>query len=70
MKYCSECPYVKVMPVYWNPEFEEDDQDIYCSKLNRLVHMKLHSDEIATRNHKHQGKDIPPGDCPLKNPEQ
>lgn len=66
IQYCSQCPFCRLSEIYWNPDFEEEDQDLYCVKLQRIVHDQMHWTDIAERNSRHSGIDRIPEDCPFK----
>lgn len=63
IKHCSECPFGTVTGPYWNPDFDEDNYDVYCSKLEKKVHKERAWNEIAAKNSKHIGMDKPPKEC-------
>jgi len=65
IKHCSECPFGKVVGPYWNPDFDEDNYDVHCSKLEKKVHKEWAWNEIAAKNSKHTGMDKPPRECPF-----
>lgn len=65
IKHCSECPFGKVVGPYWNPDFDEEDYDVYCEKLEKKVHKEWAWNEIAAKNSKHTGMDKPPKECPF-----
>ena len=50
IEFCSECPKSKLSGVYWNPDFGEEDQDIYCTELKCNVHTQLKWNEIKTEH--------------------
>ena len=65
-EYCSKCEFCRISPEYYNPDFDEDDQDLFCTKLNKNTHEELHWTEIAgLRTINQTGIDTPPEDCPL-----
>ena len=65
--YCSLCPFSQVNGPYWNPDFEEDDYAVYCTKLKKIVHEDLHWTECARTTSKRTGIDVPGDFCPLGN---
>lgn len=70
VEYCSQCPKARLSETYYNPEFDEEDQDIFCEELGKTVHKALKWNEIKTR---HQcakpeydnSMDFVPEDCPF-----
>lgn len=67
IQYCSQCPFCRISEIYWNPDFDEEDQDLYCVKLRKIIHDQLHWTEIAGCNTSHSGIDRIPEDCPFIN---
>lgn len=69
IKYCSECPYHLKSMVYYDPEIDQDVQDIFCKAQakNPMVHWALHWNEIATCTSRNEGDDFVPETCPLLN---
>lgn len=49
VEYCSQCPRARLSETYYNPEFDEEDQDIFCEELGKTVHKALKWNEIKTR---------------------
>ena len=67
LKYCSECPMCKKSNVYYDPEVDQEVQDLFCTKHEKpeMVHRALHWTEIAGCNSLHTGDDLVPENCPL-----
>lgn len=69
IEFCSQCPRARLSETYYNPEFDEEDQDIFCEELGKTVHKALHWNEIKTRHQCPDPKydnsmDFVPEDCP------
>ena len=65
VEYCSLCPLAKIDGPYWNPDFDEEDYDVICTKLGCKVHEELHWTECAGRNSLQTGIDRVPEKCPF-----
>lgn len=65
--YCSLCQHSILNGPYWNPEFEEDDYSVYCTKLKKVVHEDLHWTECARTTSSRAGFDRADSSCPLNN---
>lgn len=50
VEYCSQCPRAHLSETYYNPAFDEEDQDIFCKELGKTVHEALKWNEIKTRH--------------------
>jgi hypothetical protein len=69
VEYCSQCPKARLSETYYNPEFDEEDQDIFCEELGKTVHKALKWNEIKTRHQCAKPEydnslDYVPSDCP------
>lgn len=69
VEYCSQCPRAHLSETYYNPEFDEEDQDIFCKELGKTVHKALHWNEIKTlhqcaKPEYDNSLDYVPSDCP------
>lgn len=69
IKFCSYCAHCMLSPVYYVPECDDEEQDLYCTKLEKVVHSGLCWNEIAGRHKRADGVvdglDRVPADCPL-----
>ena len=67
--FCSYCPYCKVGSVYYCPECDDEEQDLFCTKLGKNVREGLCWNEIAARHKRSDGKesgiDLIPENCPM-----
>jgi hypothetical protein len=68
--FCSYCPYCKLSDVYYDHDCEEEEQDLFCTALNKKVHEGFNWHEIAARHTRSDGKiegyDFVPDNCPMK----
>lgn len=70
VEYCSQCPRARLSETYYNPEFDEEDQDIFCEELGKTVHKALKWNEIKTRHipvnpDLDNSLDMVPSECPF-----
>lgn len=70
VEYCSQCPRARLSETYYNPEFDEEDQDIFCEELRKTVHKALKWNEIKTRHatvapYPDNSLDRVPSECPF-----
>lgn len=69
VKFCSYCAHCRLSPVYYVPECDDEEQDLFCKELNRVVYTGLCWNEIAGRHKRSDGiidgLDKIPKDCPL-----
>lgn len=68
--FCSYCQYCNISDVYYCPECDDEEQDLYCQQLGKSVYEGLCWNEIAARHRRSDGKicglDIIPDICPMK----
>ena len=69
IKFCSYCPYCQIGHIYYCPECDDEEQDLYCEKLKKTVFEGLCWNEIASRHKRSDGVidgiDKIPSDCPM-----
>lgn len=67
--FCSYCAHCKIGQVYYMPEWEQEVQDLTCTKLDAKVHKALYWTEIAACHRRadgqESGSDYVPENCPL-----
>lgn len=68
--FCSYCPYCRLSEVYYDHDCDEEEQDLFCTALNKKVHEGFNWHEIAARHTRSDGKiegyDFVPDNCPMK----
>lgn len=60
IEYCSKCPFGKLYPDYSSPDSFENNSQIKCEKLNKIIHKYLGPFEIGKY-------DKVPNECPFNN---
>lgn len=67
--FCSYCPYCKLGDIYYCPECDDEERDLYCEKLEKFVYKGLCWNEIAATHRRadgvESGMDMIPENCPL-----
>lgn len=68
--FCSYCAHCKIGQVYYMPEWEQEVQDLTCTKLDVKVHEALYWTEIAACHKRadgqESGSDYVPENCPIR----
>ena len=70
VNFCSECLLCRLSETYYDPDTDDEGQDLYCGRLDKRIYRHLCWNEIATRHRCMDGKvdglDLIPVDCPFR----